>query len=212
MVNITPKRDYLQVNSEMKKYTFKLSMFMSIGILLNVIYSFKSAYAISNSVTSEANSAVIKNSDTNNSTSNLIDGLKFRNTSQSRQLIATEKDGLCTGVFKHTTGDVYFNYDPVLSKLAFGFNLSPGSQLILGSTVRVAMVQAVVNYYKINPPYSPHVRQLPYDFHGSISSYNRMGSKASFRVRSGDTITFTWLASGRNAKAVVLRAVGCKIP
>jgi hypothetical protein len=98
---------------------------------------------------------------------------------QSKKIIATLSDGLCTGTFPHTTGNVYFNYDYVSGRLNFSFILSPGSQTILGSKVRVAMIQAVANYYKINPPYVPHIELPNYDFHGSMYAYNRLGSKAT---------------------------------
>jgi hypothetical protein len=76
------------------------------------------------------------------------------------------------------------------------------------------MIQAVVHYYKINPPYRPHLnRPSNYDFHGSILPYNRFGSSGSFRLQKGDKIVLTWIVTGVGSKsrAAVVRAVSCVV-
>ncbi|MBE9077934.1 hypothetical protein IQ241_11625 [Romeria aff. gracilis LEGE 07310] len=128
-------------------------------------------------------------------------------------LIANASNGLCDGTFSHEVGNVYFTYDYATGRLAFAFILSPGSQLILGQNVTVAMLEAVVGWYKINPPYAPHTQTSNYQFHGSIRNYNRLGSSGNFTVQRGDRILFTWLATSTdNRRAAVIRAVECRIP
>jgi hypothetical protein len=75
------------------------------------------------------------------------------------------------------------------------------------------MIEAVVQDYKINPPYGPHLnRGSNYDFHGSILDYNRLGSKGSFRLQTGNKVKLVWFVKGVGAKSkvYVLRAVECK--
>lgn len=73
------------------------------------------------------------------------------------------------------------------------------------------MGEAIINYYKINPPYAPHTQPSSYDFHGSIYYYNRLGSSARFNIRRGDRLSFTWFATGTNPRVVVTRRVDCNI-
>lgn len=147
-----------------------------------------------------------------NSENFLVDSLDVDAGAVFNLKVATYQDGLCTGTFRHTVGDVSFGYDVTSGTLDFSLRLSPGSQLLLGSKVRVAMIRAVVADYKINPPYGPHIREPGYDFHGRIYRYNRFGSKASFNIRRGDKVSFLWIASGTNPRVLVTRAVSCKIP
>jgi hypothetical protein len=82
----------------------------------------------------------------------------------------------------------------------------------MGESVTVTMVQAVIGWYKINPPYGPHTRDPGYQFHGSIGRYNRLGSSGNFSVQNGDRVLFTWLAvSNTNRRVAILRAVECRI-
>lgn len=126
---------------------------------------------------------------------------------------ANSVDGLCSGTFPHPVGTVTFGYTPGINELAFDFQVSPGTALILGNRVRVAIARAVVNSYLINRPYNPHVENLPYSFHGRISRYQRAGKKPStFTIQPGDNITFTWIVNGTTPRAIAIRAVSCTIP
>jgi hypothetical protein len=75
------------------------------------------------------------------------------------------------------------------------------------------MIEAIVQDYKINPPYGPHLNEPSnYDFHGSILPYSRLGSKGSFRLQTGNKVKFVWFVKGVGARSrvYVLRAVECK--
>jgi hypothetical protein len=126
---------------------------------------------------------------------------------------ANSEDGLCSGTFPHPVGTVTFGYTPGINELAFDFQVSPSTALILGNRVRVAIARAVINSYLINQPYKAHIENLPYSFHGRISRYQRRGKKPStFTIQPGDNITFTWIVNGTTPKAIAIRAVSCKIP
>jgi hypothetical protein len=150
---------------------------------------------------------------------NNISDIKLKNNSelntinQKKTILADGKNGLCEGKFEHTVGDVDFKTDRSTGRLGFSFQLSPGSRLLLGNTVSAYMIQAVVQDYKINPPYGPHLnRPANYDFHSSMLDYSRLGSKGSFKLQTGNKVILTWLVTGVGAKsrAAVLRAVECK--
>ena len=127
--------------------------------------------------------------------------------------IANDIDGFCSGSFSHPVGTVVFGYTPGINELAFDFSVSPGTALILGNRVRVAMARAVINSYLINAPYKAHIENLPYSFHGRISRYQRRGKKPStFTIQPGDNITFVWIVNGTTPRAIAIRAVSCKIP
>ncbi len=141
----------------------------------------------------------------NNSELNITNGKKI--------MLADGKNGLCEGKFEHPTGDVTFNTRREDGRLDFGFQLSPSSRLLIGDTASVYMIEAIVQDYKINPPYAPHLNEPSnYDFHGSILPYNRLGSKGSFRLQTGNKVKFIWFVKGVGAKSrvYVLRAVECK--
>jgi hypothetical protein len=138
---------------------------------------------------------------------------ELNTTNQKRIMLADGKNGLCEGKFEHPTGNVTFNTDPEDGRLLFSFQLSPSSRLLTGDTVSGYMIEAIVQDYKINPPYGPHLnRESSYDFHGSILDYNRLGSKGSFRLQTGNKAKLIWFVKGVGArsKVYVLRAVECK--
>lgn len=129
-------------------------------------------------------------------------------TIQKPLILADGKNGLCEGTFPHPVGNVTFNTNPADGRLDFGFQLSPSSKLIVGDVVSGFMIEAVVQYYRIRPPYAPHKeRPSNYDFHGSILPYNRLGSSGSFRLQTGDKVKLVGIGARR--KAAVLRAVEC---
>ena len=128
-------------------------------------------------------------------------------------MLANGKNGLCEGTFEHPTGNVTFNTRPEDGKLDFAFRLSPSSRLLVGDTVSVYMIEAIVQDYKINPPYGPHLNEPSnYDFHGRILTYNRLGSKGSFRLQTGNKVKLVWFVKGvgTRSRVYVLRAVECK--
>lgn len=195
--------------------TSRLTLLLTLGILLSAVSSFKkSAYAVSNStfLRSQKTTSYSNGYASTETSSPLVNPtLNLNRIGQSEITVASSTDGLCEDTFPHPVGNVYFTYDNVTGRLNFSFQLSRSSQTLLGATARVAMVEAIIGYYKINPPYAPHISPSNYDFHGSIYYYNRLGSSARFNIKRGDRLSFTWFVTGTNPRVIITRRVDCTI-
>jgi len=88
---------------------------------------------------------------------------------------------------------IYLIEDP--HRLEWHLSITPYEEEHLGPIVTVWIALAGVNYYQINPPYSPHSEDVSYDFHGSLTSYTYLKStkkRGGGILKRGDNVFLYW--------------------
>lgn len=101
----------------------------------------------------------------------------------------------CEGTFVLPDANVSFQTVSLGSnnyKLIWSLQLNATAQAYLGPIVTGNMTVAGVNGYLINPPYSPHTELANYDFHSSMSTYQRIGSSYIGTLHADDMVDFGW--------------------
>lgn len=119
----------------------------------------------------------------------------------------------CGKTFYHAVSTITTQVKPAFGDyrtLAWGFNLTKETQRFLGPEVAVTMPVATVNDRPINPPYDLHIREVTYNFHGSLKNYQDMGSSKT--LKKGDVVNFNWLITKfPNSTQGAYRYLRCKV-
>lgn len=142
-------------------------------------------------------------SETNMSSSNI----------ESDMSVSASSTPSCNNVFTHTVATVPMQVAKVTGDyraLSWGFNLTTTSKRLLGPIVIVSMPSATINGRAINPPYSPHTREVAYNFHGSLKNYSYMGG--SYTLKKGDIVNLNWyITKSTDPSKGAYRYIRCQV-